>query len=198
MSVFYIWHPTNMTLNSATVRIYRGQIYTVRWQLKNITTLVPGECVNILKSYYTVWTILSNAWGIVHSYWSFISLLILSWYALLVVVSLTSSSWETPLKLRDSPLNTTPVGFLPIHQCNVDKFVRVSDARWEYVCKRNRFRVWIHLKRWHFPNFNTISNPLGPFKCLAVCTFLLAFLLIIGFLLCTITFNLALNTQKCT
>ena len=22
---------------------------------------------------------------------------------------------------------------LPIHQCNVDKLVRVSDARWEYV-----------------------------------------------------------------
>ena len=25
-----------------------------RWQLKNITTLVPGECVNILKSYCKV------------------------------------------------------------------------------------------------------------------------------------------------
>ena len=31
-----------------------GQIYTVKWQLKNITTLVPNECVNILKSYCKV------------------------------------------------------------------------------------------------------------------------------------------------
>ena len=38
-----------MTLNNATVSIYGGQIYTVRWQLKNITILVRGECVNILK-----------------------------------------------------------------------------------------------------------------------------------------------------
>ena len=43
-----------MTLNNATVSIYGGQIYTVMWQFKNITTLVPGECVNILKSYYKV------------------------------------------------------------------------------------------------------------------------------------------------
>ena len=43
-----------MTLNNATVSIYGGQINTVRWQLKNITTLVPGECVNILKSYCKV------------------------------------------------------------------------------------------------------------------------------------------------
>ena len=43
-----------MTFNNATVSIYRGQIYTVRWELKNITTLVPGEYVNILKSYCKV------------------------------------------------------------------------------------------------------------------------------------------------
>ena len=43
-----------MTLKSATVSIYVGQIYTARWQLKNITTLIPGDCVNILKSYYKV------------------------------------------------------------------------------------------------------------------------------------------------
>ena len=54
MSVFYIWHPTNVMLNNAIVSIYGGQIFTVKWQLKNITTLVPGECVNILKSYCKV------------------------------------------------------------------------------------------------------------------------------------------------
>ena len=54
MSMFYIWHLTNVMLNNAIVSIYGGQIYTVRWQLKNITTLVPGECVNILKSYCKV------------------------------------------------------------------------------------------------------------------------------------------------
>ena len=54
MSVFYILHPTNVTHNTATVSIYGGQIYTARWQLKNITTLVPGECVNILKSFSKV------------------------------------------------------------------------------------------------------------------------------------------------
>ena len=43
-----------MTLNNVTVSIYGGEINTVRWQLKNITTLVPGECVNILKSYCKV------------------------------------------------------------------------------------------------------------------------------------------------
>ena len=43
-----------MTFNNATVSIFVGQIYTVRWQLKNINTLVPGKCVNILKSYCKV------------------------------------------------------------------------------------------------------------------------------------------------
>ena len=76
MSVFYIWHPTNVMLNNAIVSIYGGQIFTVKWQLKNITTLVPGECVNILKSARCV--ILLNAWGILHSYWSFKLLLIFS------------------------------------------------------------------------------------------------------------------------
>ena len=37
-------------LSNSTVNIYGGQIYTVRWQLKNI----PGESVNILKSYCKV------------------------------------------------------------------------------------------------------------------------------------------------
>ena len=50
MSVFNIWHATNVMLNNAAVSIY-GQIYIVMCQLKNIITLVPGECVNILKSY---------------------------------------------------------------------------------------------------------------------------------------------------
>ena len=41
-------------LNNAIVSIYGGQIYTVKWQLKNITAMVPGECVNSLKSYCKV------------------------------------------------------------------------------------------------------------------------------------------------
>ena len=62
--------------------------------------------MNILKS-------LLNAWGIVHSYWSFIALLILSCYAFVAIVSLTNLSLESPLKLHDSPSNTTPVDFYP-------------------------------------------------------------------------------------
>ena len=112
--------------------------------------------------------ILLNDWGIVHSYWSFISLLILSWYALLVIVSSTSLSWEIPLKVTRLSPQYDSSRFLSIHQFNVDIFVRVSDARWEWVCKRNRFRVWIHLKIWLFPNINTISNSLGSFNCMAV------------------------------
>ena len=51
MFVFYFLHPNSVTLNNAAVSMYGGQIYTVRWQLKNVTTLVPGKCVNILKRY---------------------------------------------------------------------------------------------------------------------------------------------------
>ena len=68
---------------------------------------------------------------IIHAWFifEFIWLLMLSWYALLVFVSLTSLSWITPLKnTRKSPQYDSS-GFLPIHQCNVDKFVCVSDAR---------------------------------------------------------------------
>ena len=54
MSVFYNGHPTNVTLNNVAFSIYGGQIYTVRWQHKNITTLVPCEYENILKSYCKV------------------------------------------------------------------------------------------------------------------------------------------------
>ena len=34
-----------------------------------------------------------------------------------------------------------------------------------------RFIMWINLKKRHFPNFNTISKPFGPFNCLAVLYF---------------------------
>ena len=177
-----------MALNNATVSILGGQIYTVRWQLKNITTLAPGECVDILKSYCRV-RYLVECLG--HSAF------ILEFYITfdIILLRLTSDCFIIRLKLRD-PFKSYKIvssirlqWILAIQQCNVDKFVCVSDARWEQVCKRNRFRVWIHLKRCHFPDFNTISNPLGPFNCLAELTFLLVFLLIIGLLLCSIKFE---------
>ena len=59
--------------------------------IKSIVKLQYESHVNILKS-------LLNAWGIVHSYWSFIELLILSWYAFVVIVSLANLSWEASLK----------------------------------------------------------------------------------------------------
>ena len=117
-----------MTLNNATVSIYGGQTYTVRLQLKNITTLVPGECVNILKCYckvcYHVECLGHNAF-------------ILEFYIAfdIFLISRTGDCFINKLKLRD-PLKVTRQslqydysGFLPIHQCNVDTYVRVSDAR---------------------------------------------------------------------
>ena len=83
-----------MTLNNATVSICGGQIYTVRWQLKNITTLVPGECVNILKSYckvrYRVECLGHNAF-------------ILEFYTAfdIILISLISDCFINKLKLRD-------------------------------------------------------------------------------------------------
>ena len=59
-------------------------------------------------------------------------------------------------------------------------------SAWEYVCKRNKFRVWIHLKRCHFPNFNTISNPLGLLTLFASTVPFFWPLQIIGLLLCSI------------
>ena len=41
-------------LKTATVSIYGDKFYNARWQLTNITTQVPCECVNILKSYCNV------------------------------------------------------------------------------------------------------------------------------------------------
>ena len=96
----------------------------------------------------------------------------------IILICITGDCFINKLKLRD-PFKCYEIvpsirfrWILPIHQYNVDKFVRVSDARWKKVCKRNRLRVWIYLKSGHFPNFNTISNPLGPFNWLAVLYFL--------------------------
>ena len=55
----------------------------------------------------------------------------------IILNCLTGDCFFNKLKLRDdfksyvrSPQYDSS-GFLPIHQCNVDKFGRVSDARWE-------------------------------------------------------------------
>ena len=54
-----------------------------------------------------------------------------------IMICLTGDCFINKLNLR-TPLKVTRYspqfdssGVLPIHQCNVDKFVRVSDARWE-------------------------------------------------------------------
>ena len=94
MSVFYIWHPTKVVLNNATVSMYGGQIYTVRWQLKNTTTLVPGECVNILKSYCKVRYLvkcLGHSAFILEFYISFD----------IILICLTGDCFINKLKLRD-------------------------------------------------------------------------------------------------
>ena len=51
----------------------------------------------------------------------------------IILICLTGDCFINKLKLRD-PIKSyeiVPSGFLPINQCNVDNFVRVSDARWE-------------------------------------------------------------------
>ena len=55
----------------------------------------------------------------------------------IILICLTGNCFINKLKLRDpiksyekSPQYDSS-GFLPIHQCNVDKFVCVSDAIWE-------------------------------------------------------------------
>ena len=88
-------------LNNAIVSIYGGQIYTVRWQLQNITTLVLDESCgeNILKSYCKV-----------------------------ILICPTGNWFINKLKLRD-PFKSFEIvssirlqWILPIHQCDVDKF----------------------------------------------------------------------------
>ena len=83
-----------MKLNNATVSIYGGQFYTVRWQLKNITTLVPGECVNLLKSYCKV-CYLVECLG--HS------VFILEFYIAfdIILICFTGGSFVNKLTLRD-------------------------------------------------------------------------------------------------
>ena len=53
MSVFYNRHSTDVTLNKATVSIYGFRLHC-KVATKIITTLVHGECVNILMSYCKV------------------------------------------------------------------------------------------------------------------------------------------------
>ena len=83
-----------MTFNNATVSIYGGLIYTVRWQLKSITTLVPGECVNILKSYFKVrylFECLGHSTFILELYVAFD----------IFLICLTGDCFINKLKLRD-------------------------------------------------------------------------------------------------
>ena len=92
-----------------------------------MTTLVPGEFVNIIKSYCKM-RYLVECLG--HS--SFI----LEFYIAfdIILMCLTGDWLIRKLKLRD-PFKIYELvpecdssRFLPIHQCNVDKFVRVSDT----------------------------------------------------------------------
>ena len=55
----------------------------------------------------------------------------------IILICLTGVCFINKLKLRD-PFKSYKIvpsirlqWILPIHQCNVDKYVRVSDARWE-------------------------------------------------------------------
>ena len=83
-----------MTLNNATDSIYGGQIYTVRWELKNVTTLAPVKCVNILKSYCTVRSLvecLGHSAFILESYMAFD----------IFLICLTGDCFINKLKLRD-------------------------------------------------------------------------------------------------
>ena len=70
-----------------------------------------------------------------------------------ILICLTGDCFINKLKLRD-PFKSYEIvpslglqWILPVHQCNVDKFVRVSGARWEKVCKRNWFSAGMHPKR---------------------------------------------------
>ena len=49
----------------------------------------------------------------------------------IILICLTGDCFINKLKLRDPIKSYDSIGFLPIHQCNVDNFFRVSDARWE-------------------------------------------------------------------
>ena len=76
----------------------------------------------------------------------------------IILICHTGDCFINKLKLRD-PFKSYEIfpsirlqWIIPIHQCNVDKFVCVSEARGEEVCIRNMFRVLSHLERLHFPN----------------------------------------------
>ena len=55
----------------------------------------------------------------------------------IILICLTGDCFINKLKLRDTfesyeiVISIQLQWIVPIHQCNVDKFVRVSDARWE-------------------------------------------------------------------
>ena len=51
----------------------------------------------------------------------------------IIMICLNGQCFINKLMLRDSYKSDeiVPLDVLPIPQCNVDKFVRVSDARWE-------------------------------------------------------------------
>ena len=88
------FHPTNVILDNATVSIYGDLIYSVRWQLKNITSLVPGENVNITNSYCKVRFLVE---------WLRHSAVILEFYIAfdIILVCLTGDCFINKLKLRD-------------------------------------------------------------------------------------------------
>ena len=92
--------------------------------------MVPGQCVNILKGYCKV-CYLVECLG--HSAF------ILEFYIAfdIFLICLTGDCFINKLKLRDSLKSYDLVPtirlhwILPIHQCYVDKYVRIIDARWE-------------------------------------------------------------------
>ena len=129
-----------MTLNSGTVSIYGGQIYTVRWQLQNITTLIPGECVNILKSYYKV-RYLVECLG--HSAF------ILEFYIAfdIILICLTGTCFINKLKLSN-----------PFKSYEIVPSIRLQ---WIFT---HPLKSWINVYVFQMPDGNSFAKEIG-LKC---------------------------------
>ena len=51
ISVFYIWHSSNLTLYNDPDSFYGAQLWTVKWPIKYISTLIPDKRMNALQRY---------------------------------------------------------------------------------------------------------------------------------------------------
>ena len=150
--------------------------------------------VNILKSYSKVRYLDERLGYIVHSYWSFISLLILSWYVLLVIASLTSLSWETPLKVTRYSPQYDSSGFYPSINVMLINLFMFQTPDGNRFAKETRWECGSIWKDDIFPSLIQFQTLLAHLIVWQYCDFLLAFLLIIGLLLCSIKFE----HPKCT